>query len=579
MGGTPVPRGTFHSSRAVALALLLVSQLGSAHLDAENRGGDREVDVESSEANPFPQSQRRDKAGDCMLQRGARVNRSSAPGVAMIADDTAAAQNAAGASLSAVEVAAFARSGEHQEPAAVGDVHEEAHGTNASNDGAHDVPAGGHEGASHGEGHEHPEQSATAVAMAFVLLGLVAFVMSLFYMVNFPDEDVQRITWSVLSCTICIFSAVLLFTVVEKISKALLNEQTEIHIEKGPLFGTPIPPTLPVLLSHSVRFAIILIMFECILLATRERELLNKCVGMLGGHVVAFAAIESFGTFQQLQPFSDTPSMSFCAVAVSAFGIFGLCCAFTELRDSKKDVWVGPGWERWFENATEAENDIAGLSIGLLLSQAIKFRITGTLAPIHGAPHGKSQHEVFALFASSAALCVLIALSRQWLKNIKRRNAESRMKRFVQVLQGVVSMTSGWCFLFWGQWLFWSNVKQTVEGEKMTARMIMSLSFSFLGFFLIIVLDFLADKGHAEKETLATLTLTVALVIGLSWEACFSTAVEAVGQVWGDYGPYVDSGLSLLLCLIVVPAWAMFILTKGKELDFSENEEDAGGTQ
>merc|ERR1719174_1639367 len=51
--------------------------------------------------------------------------------------------------------------------------------------------------------------------IGIMLIGNVSFTMSLFYLVNHQDPDMQRYTWTVIGTTISIFSAVLLFQSVE----------------------------------------------------------------------------------------------------------------------------------------------------------------------------------------------------------------------------------------------------------------------------------------------------------------------------------------------------------------------------
>lgn len=45
-----------------------------------------------------------------------------------------------------------------------------------------------------------------------MLLGSVAFVMLLFYVVNWPDDDIRLYAWTIISTTLSIFTAVLAFS-------------------------------------------------------------------------------------------------------------------------------------------------------------------------------------------------------------------------------------------------------------------------------------------------------------------------------------------------------------------------------
>ncbi|CAK0820619.1 unnamed protein product, partial [Prorocentrum cordatum] len=63
------------------------------------------------------------------------------------------------------------------------------------------------------------------------------------------------------------------------------------------------------------------------------------------------------------------------------------------------------------------------------------------------------------------------------------------------------------------------------------------------------------------------------LLMGLSWEACFVTAVEDISEGHTKHQrTFIISGITLALGLVVVPAWALYILPKVLE---AEEEEEA----
>eukprot|EP00913_Durusdinium_trenchii_P012761 g11982.t1 len=49
-------------------------------------------------------------------------------------------------------------------------------------------------------------------ALSIMLIGTVAFILTLFYLLNSNDKDVKRFSWGVLSASICTFMGVRLGT-------------------------------------------------------------------------------------------------------------------------------------------------------------------------------------------------------------------------------------------------------------------------------------------------------------------------------------------------------------------------------
>ena len=60
--------------------------------------------------------------------------------------------------------------------------------------------------------------------IACMLLGSVAFVMLLFYVVNWPDDDIRLYAWTIISTTLSIFTAVLAFSGVRVLTEMWMPE-------------------------------------------------------------------------------------------------------------------------------------------------------------------------------------------------------------------------------------------------------------------------------------------------------------------------------------------------------------------
>jgi hypothetical protein len=412
--------------------------------------------------------------------------------------------------------------------------------------------------------HEHSHNSGTAIALSLTLLGMVAVIMSLFYLVNWPDEDIQRATWNILSSTLSIFGAVLIFSALKGITMILFKE--ELH------HGHAAPTKATDLVWPLVRLLLILACFHGTLLLSRSTQMLLQAVGAMGAHVVGFALIDFFATAQQLPSFAASPFMSLLEAVLSALVIGGSVMAATVARDR-----LGPPWRssRWARQCCESEDDSAGLSLGLLICQVVKFSITGHLPPVHGAPKGKTGTEVWSLFGVSMLLVGLVIMASTLVKKLQSEGVRGVRRRCASIALIVASMTLGWCLLYWGQWLFWNwtSGEGVGGGDAMSAKMLMVLGFGLGGFVTIFALDFIADKGLVDRSCVQGLIDTVGLLLGLSWEACITTAVHGLGEALPGKEMIIDASVDLFLCLAVIPAWALFILPQA--LRYAEEEPDS----
>merc|ERR1719217_1586533 len=110
----------------------------------------------------------------------------------------------------------------------------------------------------------------------------------------------------------------------------------------------------------------------------------------IGSHVVAFAAIDAFGCLMHADPFNRSIGWSALCVCLAAL-VLSCMCWFTIWKrsmlgfqeSSLHGVHSGElsrmvsEWneEKWHEQCIEAEDDFAGLTMGLLISMLVRFYI------------------------------------------------------------------------------------------------------------------------------------------------------------------------------------------------------------
>lgn len=191
---------------------------------------------------------------------------------------------------------------------------------------------------------EEEKPTREGVAMAATLLGSISFIMCLYYFVNWPDADIQQKSWEVISSTISIFCAVLLWQ--------SFNDMAETYIIE-PLFGEgeTTDGALAVDVIHMlVWFSLMQLALGWLSRATgpwqveeeemKELEDNNKnmntneatleeeidtvktnmaCFAVLLAHITGFASINAFGTVQQ-KYFAESPCMAFLVIPLAFFG-------------------------------------------------------------------------------------------------------------------------------------------------------------------------------------------------------------------------------------------------------------------
>jgi len=168
-----------------------------------------------------------------------------------------------------------------------------------------------HDGSVHSDEHEgedqhskeHGHHSKEGLGYSLCLLGAVAFIMSLLYLINNGDPGVVLTTWQVLSTTLSIFIAVLAYVTIRGIGIDL--------IALGPFTMVSASLTL---------FLILYLVNEAVLYCCRGPQC-HKVLhagAAVGSHLLGFAACYGFADLQQVSFFGESflGRMSVVAIAV-----------------------------------------------------------------------------------------------------------------------------------------------------------------------------------------------------------------------------------------------------------------------
>lgn len=430
---------------------------------------------------------------------------------------------------------------------------------------------------------EEEESSPVAIAISVMLMGSIGFQMLMFYLVNWPDRDIQRYSWQVISQTISIFCAVLLFQgcngmVEEKLIKGS-SELVEVGIDMAQMIFW--------LVCMQVVLAITSGALNEWLGAVDDMEKVElnvKSWSVLFSHVAGFAAINAWGSLQQ-KFLNANPWQALLVVPLGSAGLFLLYHIFDLIRekiahmdDGEKDEYE----EKWDEETEEAENDVAGLCMSFLTVQAIRFGISGFMPNQEGIEPwavaiSHSPHQCHLLIGSGLIFFILtlamLNLTRIW-------EVPERLDRLIDILNNYLTFGLSWC-LFYG--VRWRICATHFTHENALLMVAIALFLSGVSFLFIFVLDkvednhlFGEDSEIAEGATEKMIT-GLGILIGFSWEQSFDTAVDVVAEGLRHDCPPTISKMLMSICLVVIvfPAWRIYILPTERELSEETTEEGA----
>mmetsp|Transcript_32626 Transcript_32626/g.59351 ORF Transcript_32626/g.59351 Transcript_32626/m.59351 type:complete len:642 (+) Transcript_32626:78-2003(+) len=435
-------------------------------------------------------------------------------------------------------------------------------------------------------------KDAMEVAVSVILLGFVVLVMTSFYLVNWPNQDIQQATWRLFSTTTSVFLAVLLFSGTQEVM-GFYKEARGLPHDHDPGLETSDhgPVSTHVLILIFLRYLGLLIGLQVLLFFVDTKDIMLHGLSRLGSHIVAFAGIDVFAALQasEVYPFWMHPDRftGFLFSVLIVWGLFDVA-EFVRWRVFHRsmhgDGRIDKARQEWFAECREGEHEAAGLILGLLLSQHVRHALTGIHAPLHGgAPQNKSLRQVVQLFVIGLLLGVMVVpiemgvelLSRGLSEFTGRINWKYWSARLIRICRETLAMTMAWCFLYWGHWQFWymTEDRGLGWGSQISATLSIAIILSTLCFSGIFVIEFVLDalemleRTQAHQAGFVALGKSLGLVMGLGWETCFREAIKGASRLdferfHADGGMVTNMILIGVLCLIVLPAWLLFVHPK-----------------
>ncbi|CAJ1329413.1 unnamed protein product [Effrenium voratum] len=453
---------------------------------------------------------------------------------------------------------------------------------------------------------EEQVENTQNICISMMLLGCMGFMMSNFYLVNWPDEDIKRISWEVISSTVSIFSAVLLFQACNKVVEYYILDgmwiwyQLVVDMVHMLLWFCALQLVLAYLsgamgthadVEKKRRSSFKLLEGPLTPRAKLERQkseiahmkavkINTVCWSTLLGHVTGFAAINAWGTLQQAVP----RNLIWCS-AVPALAVGGIYCIYQGTDYLRKTKTMADGDEDefealWGEEVAETEDDVLSLAVSFLVVQVLRFLITGNLPNTEGEDPEGMTHSTLScellLLAGLVFGCFDTAriVLRKFLSGKDQKEPEAVLTthsthsfeldenhRAAAWFRDIAAMCTAWCLHFSVDWWLSSNLM----GEGAVLSVICAVAVTGLALGLIFVLDKLADMDFTDDEvdcSLRALITSLGILIGFSWERSFDAAVGGLAEnrVFGLPPPILTLILAIILASMVMPAWKWYIL-------------------
>lgn len=412
-----------------------------------------------------------------------------------------------------------------------------------------------HGSSAHGETDGHGEASLTSQADGPVfLLGGITFIMGIFYFVHARSPVIRRSTWTMLNLAVSIFLAVLYNSFWDKITQRMkgVNEESAHHAQHEPIY-----PLVIELLVWWISFAFVGLYYS------RKVLLQLKGWGIIGGHIIGFAAINLFGNIAQMDAFRASPWGTLLVVLIFLVVMSVLLFASNVFANYIGKQLEEEEAEQWHEQSEETAMDFVCLCGGFLISLWIRFLILGHVPPVHGSHAVASDSEVFQLCAASVTLLVLCAVVSVFHHSFGR--AKTLAAAVTNFVAHCLSNAAAYCLLFTLTWNFSGSL-----GHTLMSKAVVAFASSVVTMLFIVVVSLPVHFTETDATSLRGVFSGLSLCVGLSWEHAFNGSIEELTEALEDQLPYADKqwtiiGFTAVLVLITFPAWMAYILPKGDE--------------
>jgi len=390
---------------------------------------------------------------------------------------------------------------------------------------------------------ETPEAGMTSTTAAWIFLGTVQIVLTIFYLVNGPSTRAQGITWKTLSGVVSVIVAGLFFITF----KALMDE---IVLQKKYSEAGYIGACIS-------RMLVFWIIVEGAFVVCRHKTFAIACWSSVGAHVVGFAACEAFARVQEIEPWKEGSGFSFLVALIAWFSLVPISHIARLLRHNLVKVEGEPLTAQetnWMQSCDHAEDIIAAMTIGLLLTQTSRYVMTKDLPYFHWT----QQNEHVGNIRGLLVMVPIFKILGTALGLAANKGFSPVLVRLFKATSEVMTFAMAWSLFYWGKWEFAAT-------DLMKTAMIQAVVYTYVAFLYIFCIATVFSNCMPKLSiTFASFTESLELIIGLSWLSCFFTVIRAADTNYQTGLPFrgKEAAACLYLVVMLAPAWVLYILPK-----------------
>lgn len=308
-----------------------------------------------------------------------------------------------------------------------------------------------------------------------------------------------------------------------------------------------------------------------------------KSAGGLFAEVVAFSANNALGSVMQelcglagdQHPFEQKGIA--LVVALLSFFIFYVltwCSRRMRAACSEEEDKADEFNREYEEGAREVENDAITVTCSFLLTQAFRFWITDSLPNGEGEdPKGSKQHSSYQGLAQIVIGVFMLLLG--WFLKYKGFGevGGSHSKRLFTNLEAICAKTMAWCFFFGAKWVLVEEAFSNNHGAAtMHVALAVLLTSPALAFISVLDMGCVRNLRDSSGRTarfadqLSDLSVVAMLglgvLVGFAWEQTFDCSVAGVLVLVEnkDSRPIYTLLIAVLLCAVVLPPWYINIV-------------------